>query len=46
MTGVLRGRADDFVKTIAKYPVTSLKSEELDLDELFFMLYTGEEESQ
>lgn len=45
MTGMLRGRADDFVKTIAKYPVASLKSEELDLDELFFVLYTGEEGS-
>ena len=45
LTGMLHGRADDFVKTIAKYPVVSLKSEELDLDELFFVLYTGEEGS-
>ncbi len=45
LTGMLHGRADDFVKTIAKYPVVSLKSEELDLDELCFVLYTGEEGS-
>jgi ABC-2 type transport system ATP-binding protein len=38
----LAGRADDFVKALARYPVASILSEEPDLDDIFFEYYAGE----
>jgi ABC-2 type transport system ATP-binding protein len=40
----LAGRADDFIKVLARYPVASILSEEPDLDDIFFQFYTGEPE--
>lgn len=37
----LAGRADEFIKTLARYPVASILSEEPDLDDIFFEYYTG-----
>ena len=42
LTCTLAGRADDFVKALARYPVTSILSEEPDLDDIFFEYYAGE----
>jgi len=44
LTCQLRGRADQFVKTIARFGVASLLSEEQDLEEMFFAYYTDEED--
>jgi ABC-2 type transport system ATP-binding protein len=35
----LAGRADEFIKALARYPVASILSEEPDLDDIFFQLY-------
>lgn len=37
----LAGRADGFVKALATHPVTSILSEEPDLDEIFLQLYSN-----
>ena len=42
LTCTLAGRADDFVKTLARYPVASILSEEPDLDDIFFAYYAGD----
>lgn len=42
LTCTLAGRADDFVKALARYPVASILSEEPDLDDIFFAYYAGE----
>ena len=39
----LAGRADDLVKALARFGVTSLTVEEPDLEELFFVYYHGQE---
>jgi ABC-2 type transport system ATP-binding protein len=44
LTCTLAGRADDFVKALARYPVASILSEEPDLDDIFFQYYGGEEQ--
>ena len=42
LTCTLAGRADGFIKTLARYPVASILSEEPDLDDIFFEYYAGE----
>jgi ABC-2 type transport system ATP-binding protein len=42
LTCTLAGRADEFVKALARYPVASILSEEPDLDDIFFEYYAGE----
>ena len=42
LTCTLAGRADDFVKALARHPVASILSEEPDLDDIFFEYYAGE----
>lgn len=42
LTCTLAGRADDFIKALARYPVASILSEEPDLDDIFFEYYAGE----
>lgn len=42
LTCHLEGRADPFVKAIARFPVSSIISEEPDLEELFFDYYAKE----
>ncbi len=43
MTCTLAGRADAFIKALARYPVASILSEEPDLDDIFFEYYAGVE---
>ncbi len=38
----LRGRADEFVKVVARFGVASLLAEEQDLEEMFFAYYSDE----
>jgi len=42
LTCTLAGRADDFVKALARHPVASILSEEPDLDDIFFEYYAGD----
>ncbi len=42
LTCTLAGRADDFIKALARYPVASILSEEPDLDDIFFQFYSEE----